>query len=72
MFIPVFENQLYMNTWYSDEQASHEVCTNKAVSYNTFAIASVISRLVVGIIKDEPAIMKKTNIQVDLANLLIQ
>jgi len=72
MFVPVYENQLYMNTWYSDEEASPEVCTNKAVSYNTFAIASIISRLVVGIIKNDPFIMNKTNLQVDLANLLIQ
>lgn len=71
MFIPVFETPLYMNTWYPDSEASPETCTNKAVSYNTFAIASVISRVVVGIIKDDPAIMKKTNIQVDLHNLII-
>lgn len=71
MFIPVFETQLYMNTWYSDEEASVESCTNKSVSYNTFAIASIISRFVVGIIKDDPIIMKKTNIQVDLHNLII-
>ena len=72
MFIPVYETQLYMNTWYSDADASPETCTNKAVSFNTFAIASVISRLVVWIIQDDPFIMKKRNIQVDLANLIIQ
>ena len=71
MFIPVFETPLYMNTRYSDDAASPETCTNKSVSYNTFAIASIISRFVVGIIKDDPIIMKKTNIQVDLHNLII-
>jgi len=71
MFMPVFETQLYMNTRYSDDDASPETCTNKAVSYNTFAIASIISRFVVGIIKDDPIIMKKTNLQVDLHNLII-
>ena len=71
MFIPVYENPLYMNTWFSDEEASPVTCTSKSTSFNTFAIAAVITRLVIGIIKDEPAIMKKRNIQVDLANLII-
>lgn len=71
MFIPKFELPLYMMTWYSDEEASHQLCTAKAVSYNTFAIASVISRLVVGIIKEDENILSRKNIQVDLHNLLL-
>ena len=71
MFVPVYENILYFNTWYSDEDASPVTCTSKSTSFNTFCIAGIITRLVIGIIKDDPFIMKKRNIQVDLANLII-
>lgn len=70
-FIPVYENELYMRTRYTDEEAVTEACTNKSVSYNTFAIAAVITRLVVAIVKDEEHITNKSNIQVDLYNLMI-
>jgi len=71
MFVPVYENQLYMNTRYTDEEASPETCTNKSVAFNTYVIAGIIWRLVVGIIKDDKHILSKTNIQVDLASLII-
>lgn len=70
-YIPVFEKDLYMLTRYSDKEASPETCTNKSVSFNTFAIAAILSRFVVGIIKDDPFIMKKSRLTVDLANLII-
>lgn len=70
-YIPVFETDLYMRTRYSDEEASPETCTNKSVSYNTFAIASIISRFVVWIIKEDKNIMDRVNTQIDLHNLII-
>lgn len=70
-YVPVYENRIYFKDRYSDEEASPETCTNKSVSYNTFAIAAIISRFVVGIIKDDPEILKKTQISVDLHNLII-
>lgn len=70
-YIPVYENVLYLRTRFPDEEATQVTCTNKSSSFNTFAIAAFITRLVVGITKDDPAILKKSNIQVDLANLII-
>lgn len=70
-YIPIFELPLYMLTRYTDEEASPETCTNKSVSFNTFAIASILSRFVVGIIKDDPFILSKKKLVVDLANLII-
>ena len=70
-YIPVYEKDLYMKTWYGDEEASPETCTNKSVSYNTFAIASILTRFVVGIVKQDPQILNKTQLSVDLHNLII-
>lgn len=71
MYIPELEDSLYLKTWFTDEEASPVTCTNKSVSYNTFAIAGIIWRIVVGIINNEEFILNKHNIQVDLKNLLI-
>lgn len=70
-YIPVYENEIYFKTRFTDEEASPVTCTNKSVSFNTFAIASIISRFVIGIIKDEKQIMNKSQITVDLQNLMI-
>lgn len=70
-YIPVYEKDLYMLKRYSDEEATPTACTNKAVSFNTFAIASIISRFVVWIIKDEEYIKNKSTLTVDLSNLII-
>lgn len=37
---------LYESTLYSDEEASPEVCTAKAIAYNTFVIGGLVSSLV--------------------------
>lgn len=71
MFIPIWELELYKATWYSDEEASPVTCTNKSVSFNCLAIASIITRIVKGIIKNEEPILKRSNWQIDLHNLLI-
>ena len=70
-YIPVYELPLYLRTRYTDEEASPVTCTSKSTSFNTFAIAAFITRFIVGITKDEPEILKKTQLTVDLHNLLI-
>lgn len=70
-YIPVYENILYLQTWYPDNEASPETCTNKSSSFNTFVIAWFICRFIVWITKDEEFILKKTQLTVDLKNLLI-
>lgn len=70
-YIPVYELPLYLRTWYTDEEASPVTCTYKSVSYNTFAIASYITRFVIWIIKNDPVIINKSQFTVDLHNLLV-
>jgi len=70
-YIPVLEMPLYLRTWFTDEEATQVACTSKSTSFNTFAIASFITRFVIGITQDDPIIMKKTQLTVDLHNLLI-
>jgi len=70
-YIPVYENSLYFRTWFPDEEATAIACTNKSSSFNTFAIAGFLTRIVVGIVKDEPFILKRSQLTVDLSNLLI-
>lgn len=70
-YIPVYENSLYFRTWFPDEEATAIACTNKSSSFNTFAIAGFLTRIVVGIVKDELFILKRSQLTVDLSNLLI-
>ena len=70
-YIPVYENNLYLQKRYSNEDASPQDCTSKATSFCTFAIAAIIARFVVGIIKDDPVILNKSEFVVDLHNLII-
>jgi molybdopterin/thiamine biosynthesis adenylyltransferase len=44
----------YEKTLYSDDEASPEVCTAKAISYNTFVIAGLITSLVKQYATDNP------------------
>lgn len=70
-YIPVYELPLYLATRYSNEDASPVTCTSKSTSFNTFAIASFITRFIVGIVKDDPIILNKSQLTVDLYNLMI-
>jgi hypothetical protein len=70
-YIPVYELPLYLATRYSNEDASPVTCTSKSTSFNTFAIASFITRFVVGIVRDDPIILNKSQLTVDLYNLMI-
>ena len=71
MFIPEFETDLYLTKWYPDEEADPTSCTEKWVSYNCLGIASIICRLVKGIIMKEKPILDTTELTVDLHNLII-
>lgn len=70
-YIPVYELDIYMQNWYDDSEADAEQCTLKGVSYNCLGIASIIARMVKGIIKEEKAIMDRSEWTVDLHNLII-
>lgn len=70
-FIPVFELDAYLKTRFPDSEASQVKCTEKSISYNCLAIASVIARICKWIAQDEEAILNRTNRQVCLHNLLI-
>ena len=70
-YIPVYENDLYLATRFPDEEATTVACTNKSSSFNTFAIAGFITRFVVGITKDEKSILDRSQLTVDLSNLII-
>lgn len=70
-YIPVYELPLYLTTRYSNEDASPITCTSKSTSFNTFAIAAFITRFVVGITKDDKVILDKSQLTVDLYNLMI-
>ena len=45
--------KFYEKTLYSDEEASPEKCTEKAIAYNTFVIGGIIASLVKKHFKDE-------------------
>lgn len=70
-FIPQYELSIYMTKRYSDDDADPEKCTEKGVSYNCLGIASVLARMVKGIIKKEKYILDKFETRVDLHNLQI-
>jgi molybdopterin/thiamine biosynthesis adenylyltransferase len=70
-YIPEFEKELYMMTRFPDEEATSVACTNKSSSFNTFAIAGFITRFVVGITKNEKSILDRSQLTVDLSNLII-
>lgn len=70
-YIPVYELPIYMTTWYSNEQASPVTCTNKSSSFNTFVIAGFITRFIVGIVKEDPIILNRSQLTVDLQLLMI-
>jgi molybdopterin/thiamine biosynthesis adenylyltransferase len=70
-YIPVYELPMYLATRYSNEDASPVTCTSKSTSFNTFAIAAFITRFVVGVTKDDKVILNKSQLTVDLYNLMI-
>lgn len=70
-YIPVYELPMYLATRYSNEDASPITCTSKSTSFNTFAIAAFITRFVVGITKDDKVILNKSQLTVDLYNLMM-
>lgn len=70
-YIPVYELQIYLSTWYTDEEASPVTCTSKSTSFNTFAIAAFITRMVVWITKWDKTITNRSQLTVDLHNLMI-
>jgi len=47
------QQEFYEKTLYSDEEASDEVCTNKAIAYNTFVIGGLIASMVKKHLKKE-------------------
>lgn len=71
-YIPQYETDLYLTTRYPDSEASPQACTSKATSFNTFAIWSIITRFVVWITKDELEILKRSQLTLDLKNLILQ
>ena len=71
MFIPMFEVDIYLTKRYPDEEADPTSCTEKWVSYNCLWIASILSRLVKGILMKEESILNTTELTVDLHNLII-
>jgi len=71
VFNPALEQERYMQDWYSDKEASEEVCTEKWVSYNWLWIASIITRIVKWIIKWDTAVTSMYSKTVDLHNFII-
>lgn len=70
-YIPVYELELYMETWFPSSEASPTRCTEKAVNYNCLAIASFLTRIVKWLLMKEDEIINKNEWVVDLHNLLI-
>lgn len=52
-FDPQFEKERYLKSWFTDEEADPEVCTEKSVCYNTSIIGWFVTKLCVDIVKDK-------------------
>ncbi len=52
-FQPSFELARYMKDWFPPEEASADVCTMRAIAYNTGAVGAVIAKICSDILKDE-------------------
>lgn len=63
-----YQKEIYMGNWYSNEDASPEVCTAKSISYNTAVIAGIIWKIVKDILSNK---IVKYNYVVDLVNIII-
>lgn len=52
-FDPAFEKHRYLESWFPASEADPEVCTEKAVCYNTSIIGWFVTKLCVDICKDK-------------------
>lgn len=68
-FNPEYQLDRYMSTWFPASEADPEVCTNKAVSFNTYAIAWVVGATVVDVLTEKDIDFIR---MVDLVNYMMQ
>lgn len=68
-FNPTYQMDRYLETWFPASEADPEICTSKAVSFNTYAIAGVVSGIISDLVQDKTVEFSK---MVDLANYYMQ